>query len=292
MKVKQERTVNAVINIMLILIALITIYPIWYVLIASVSSPVAIASGEVVLLPKGINFSAYRKLFDNPLIWKGYFNSICYTAAHTVLSMIVMVPCAYALSRKDLPGRPFFSTFFIITMYFSGGLIPSFMVVNKLGMLDTPWALIVPGCVNAYNLILIKNFFTSNIPDSLYDAARIDGCSYTRFFLKIVLPLSPAILAIIALFTMTASWNSYLPAQMYIYDTDLQTLQQVIKGITAEISSSLVENMSTDEIAAILFEKSLMKYAVVVVGCIPLVLVYPFVQKYFVGGIMLGAVKE
>ena len=126
----------------------------------------------------------------------------------------------------------------------------------------------------------------------MHDAARIDGCSYTRFFLKIVLPLSPAILAVIALFTMTASWNSYLDAQMYIYDTDLYTLQQVIKGITSEISSSLTENLSTDEISKLILEKNLMKYAIVVVGCAPLVIVYPFIQKYFVGGIMLGAVKE
>ena len=287
-----EKVVDFIINFLLLAIALIAIYPIWYVLIASVSNPTSIAAGKVVLLPDGFNLQAYIKLLDNKLIWKGYFNSICYTLATTALSMAVTVPCAYALSRKDLPGRSFFSTFFIVTMYFSGGLIPSFLLINSLGWLNSPLALIVPGAMNVYNMILVKSFFLNSIPDALYDAARIDGASNTLFFIKVVLPLSPAILAVIALFTMTASWNTYLPAQMYIYDTDLFTLQQVIKGITAEVSTALMENMSTDEVSKLILERNLMKYAVVVVGCLPLVIMYPFIQKYFVGGIMLGAVKE
>ena len=287
-----DRIVDLVINVLLAAVGLIAIYPIWYVLIASVSNPTSIAAGKVVLWPDGFNLQAYIKLLDNQMIWKGYFNSICYTLAATALSMFVTVPCAYALSRKDLPGRTFFSTFFIITMYFSGGLIPSFLVINSLGWLNSPLALIVPGAMSVYNMILVKSFFLNSIPDALYDAARIDGASNTLFFIKVVLPLSPAILAVIALFTMTSSWNSYLPAQMYIYDTDLYTLQQVIKGITAEVSTALMENMTTDEISKLILERNLMKYAVVVVGCLPLVLMYPFIQKYFVGGIMLGAVKE
>ena len=287
-----EQIVDLVINVLLAAVGLIAIYPIWYVLIASVSNPTAIAAGRVVLWPEGFNMQAYLKLLDNKLIWKGYMNSLCYSFAATALSMAVTVPCAYALSRKDLPGRKYFSTFFIITMYFSGGLIPSFLVINSLGWLNSPLALIVPGAMSVYNMILVKSFFLNSIPESLYDAARIDGASNTLFFIKVVLPLSPAILAVIALFTMTSSWNSYLPAQMYIYNTDLYTLQQVIKGITAEVSTALMENMSTDEISKLILERNLMKYAVVVVGCLPLVLMYPFIQKYFVGGIMLGAVKE
>ena len=291
-KTKGEWLVDSTINTLLVIIALMTIYPIWYVLIASVSSPSDIASGKVLFLPKGLNLEAYKKLFDNPMIWRGYFNSIWYTSAHTILSLCITVPCAYSLSRKDLPGRAIFSSFFIITMYFSGGLIPTFLVVNSLNMLNTPWAVIVPSAVSVYNLILIKSFFSNSIPDSLYDAARIDGASNTLFFIRIVIPLSPAILAVIALFTMTSSWNSYLPAQMYLYKTDLYTLQQVIKGITSQNTSTLVENLSTDEMSKLILEKNLMKYAVVVVGCLPLVIMYPFVQRFFVSGIMLGAVKE
>ena len=287
----EERVVDIVINVVLIILGLVALYPIWYVIIASISSPVAISTGEVVFLPKGLNIDAYKALLAEKRIWIGYRNSIVYTTAATILDLLVMIPCAYALSRHSLPGRKFFMTAFIFTMYFSGGLVPKYLVINSLGMVNTPWALIIPGCVNVFNMIIARSFFESSIPDSLLDAAQIDGANYTRFFVQIVLPLSPAMLAIIALYSVTAHWNAYLGAQMYIYDADLYTLQQVIKSITATLDSTLMENATFDEISAAIREKQLMKYAVVLVASLPLVVAYPFIQKYFVKGVMVGAVK-
>ena len=286
-----ERILDISINIFLVFIGVLCMYPIWYVLIASISSPTALAAGEVLLFPKDITFSAYQTLFKNNLIWIGYKNSIINTTLSCILDTAVMALCAYALSRRSLPGRSFFMLLFVITMYFSGGLIPQYLLNNSLGLVNTRWVLIIPGCVNVYNMILAKSYFENNVPDSLFDAARIDGASYTRFFIKIVLPVSGAILAIIALFSITIHWNAYLGAQMYLYDEELYTLQQVIKMLTASVSSALAESLSGDELARIIMEKSLIKYAVVIVGSIPLVIAYPFVQKYFVRGVMVGAVK-
>lgn len=291
-RIRDERVLNSVINVMLVMIAIVSLYPIWYVIIASISDPVAISNGEVLLLPKGINFSAYLKLLDNKQIWIGYRNSIIYTAGGTIVDLLVTIPCAYALSRESLPGRKFITSLFIFTIYFTGGMIPSYMLINSLGMVNTPWALIIPGCINVYNLVVARSFFESSIPDSLFDAAQIDGSGYTRFFLQVVLPLSPAILAIITLFCIQTHWNAYLGAQMYIYSPNLYTLQQVIRSITATLDASLIgDEVTLDQMITIMQEKQLMKYAVVVVASIPLVIIYPLVQKFFVKGVMVGAVK-
>lgn len=286
-----ERIFNTVNHIMLIIVAIVAIYPIWYVLIASVSSPVAISSGEVILFPKGFNITAYKKLLDNNQIWVGYRNSILYTTVATLIDLFVQIPCAYALSQKRMPYRRFFMTLFIIPMYFSGGIMPTYLLLNTLGFVNSPLALIIPSCVNTFNLIVARSFFESNVPESLFDAAQIDGCGYTRFFGKIVLPLSKAVVAIIALYSIQGHWNAYLGPQMYLYSPELHTLQQVIRNIIANIDTGLSETATTAEIIAIVQEKQLLKYAVVVVSCLPLVIIYPFVQKFFVRGVMVGAVK-
>jgi len=290
-KIKGERTFNIIVSALLIIIAVVTLYPIWFVLIASISSPVAIGAGEVLLLPKGINFQGYEMLFEDKNIWIGYRNSIIYTVTATILDLIVTIPCAYALSRKRLPYRRILMLLFTITMYFSGGTIPKYLLINSLGMINTPWSLIIPGCVNVFNLIVARSFFESSIPESLFDAARIDGSGYTRFFAQIVIPLSPAILAIIALYCIQAHWNGYLAAQMYIYNPKLKTLQQIIRGITANLDSSLAESATTEELIYAAQKTQLLKYSVVVVSALPLILIYPFVQKFFVKGVMVGAVK-
>ena len=180
---------------------------------------------------------------------------------------------------------------FVFTMYFSGGLIPKYLLINALGMINTPWALIIPGCVNVFNLIIARSFFESSIPDSLLEAATIDGANYTRFFFQFALPLSPAMLAIITLYNIQGHWNAYLGAQMYIQSPNLQTLQVIIKNITATLDTGLVEEMSTQELIEVVQKKQLMKYAVVVVAIVPLAIIYPFVQRYFVKGVMVGAIK-
>lgn len=286
-----EKALNIFINISLALIAFITIYPLWFVVIASVSSPSAISNGQVILLPEGLNIDAYVKLFQTKRIWTGYKNSILYTGSSILLDLAVQIPCAFALSRRTLPFRRFFNILFIIPMYFTGGIIPTYIWLSKLGMVDSPLALIVPACVSVFNLIIAKNYFASNIPDSLVEAARIDGCGYIRFFASIAVPLSGAIIAIIALYSMQAHWNGYLGPVMYLYSPEKHTLQQVVASITANLDSSLTEFTSLDEVAKITQEKQLLKYAVVFVSSLPLIVVYPFVQKFFVKGVMVGAIK-
>lgn len=287
-----ERMIDLSINIILVVIAVVSLYPIWYVLIASVSSPVAIGSGEVILWPKGFNVDGYRRLLDNKNIWIGYRNSILYTFAGTIVDLLVQIPAAYALSRSRLPGRRWLMTLFIITMYFGGGIIPKYLLLNSLGMLNSPIALILPSCVSVFNIIVARSFFEGSVPESLYDAARIDGCGYTRFFAKIVLPLSPAMIAIIALYCIQTHWNVYLTAEMYLFDRKYYTLQQVIRSITAKVDSSLMEtNGNALEMLRLMQEKQLLKFSVIVVSIVPLVIIYPFVQKFFVRGVMVGAVK-
>lgn len=286
-----DRITHFCMDMLLLIIAVLVLYPIYYVLIASISHPSAISTGEVLILPKGLNLDAYKKLLENKSIWIGYRNSILYTSAAVLVDLFIQITTAFALSREKMPARKVVMTMFVITMYFSGGMIPKYLLLNSLGLINTPLAMILPNCISAYNIIVAKNFFENNIPDSLYDASCIDGCGYIGYFVRIVIPLSKAIIAIIALYSMQTHWNAYLTAQMYIYKSSLYTLQQVISSITATLDTSLVESMSTGEYAAIMQTKQLIKYAVVVVSSIPLVIIYPFVQKFFVRGIMLGAVK-
>lgn len=294
MKIKNsEKVVDAGINIILILIGIASIYPIWFVLIASISSPNAIAMGQVTMLPKGLNFDAYKNLLENKNIWIGYKNSIIYTFVGTVVSLMVQIPGAYALSRKSLPGRRFINVLFVITMYFSGGMIPSFLLINTLGLYDTMWALILPVSVGAFNMVIIRNYFESNIPEELFDAARIDGCGYFKFFFRIVLPLSSAIVAIITMYAVQGYWNDYMNAKLYISSFEKRNLQQIIQGITATLDSTLrtLESENYDLFLAKMNEKQLLKYSVVVVAMVPLVILYPFIQRYLIKGVMVGAVK-
>ena len=295
MKVKyrnKERLVDFSFNTILVLVAIVTIYPLWYVLIASVSSPVAIANGEVLVWPVDFTLAGYREAFGERRIWIGYRNSIIYTCSALVVDMIVQILCAYALSIKNLPGKRFFNILILIPMYFSGGLIPTYLLLSSLGFINSPLALILPASVVTYNIIVAKSFFANSVPDSLFDAARIDGCSYTNFFIRIVLPLSKAILAIIALYNVQSHWNGYLGPAMYLYSPELHTLQQVLRSISANLDSSLSDTTLTiKEQIEIMQRQQLLKYAVIVVSCLPLAIMYPFVQKFFVKGVMVGAVK-
>ena len=290
-KSKGERILNLFTNVFLIGISIITIYPLWYILIASVSDPAAIANGKVILVPSGFNLVAYQKIMENKQLWIGYRNSILYTLSALVVDLVVMTPCAYALSRKRLPFRKFIMTLFLLTMYFSGGLIPRYILLNRLGFINSPLALIIPGCVAVFDIIVMRSFFEANIPDSLVEAAMIDGASNLRIFTSIALPISPAVLAVVSLYSIQRHWNAYLGPQMYIYNSKLYTLQQVLRQITAKLDSSLAEELSVDQIIQMTQTSQLMKYAVVVVACIPLILAYPFVRRFFIKGVMVGSVK-
>lgn len=286
-----DRITDHAINALLVLIIVICLYPLYYVVIASISDVGAIARGEVVFAPVGFNLGAYKKLLQTSSIWVGYRNTIIYTTVGVLFDLLIQIPCAFVLSRKELPGKRFITTLFVITMYFSGGMIPKYLLVNALGWIDNPISLIIPSCISVYNIIVAKSFFESGVPESLYDAALIDGCSYIQYFTKIVIRLSGAMIAIIALYNMQMHWNTYLTAQMYIHDPKFYTLQQVIRNITATITTGLTEMMEDEEYLRRMQDAQLIKFAVVVVSCIPLAVVYPFVQKNFVKGVMVGAVK-
>lgn len=288
---KGDKILDSFIIAVLVILGIISLYPIYYVIIASVSNPHYISTGQVVFAPRGLNVMAYEKLLNNREIWVGYRNSIFYTVFGTAINLAVTLPCAYALSRKSLPGRRFFSLMFIFTMYFSGGMVPSYILLNTLHMLNTPWALLLPGAVSVFDLIVARSFFESSIPEAVFESARIDGSSITRFFFQIALPLSPAMIAVLALLYALIHWNSYFNAMIYIQNPKIQTLQVIIKNITAKLDPTLIETMTSDEIARQVQEQQLLKFAVVVVSFVPLFLAYPFIQRFFIRGVMIGAVK-
>ena len=288
---KGDRAVNICINVVLITAIILTLYPLWYVIIASFSTPQYIGRGEVLLWPVGFNLEGYKTMLGESWIWTGYRNTVVYTVLGTVLNLLVQVPAAYAVSR-NIRGRQFIMAFFVFTMYFSGGMIPRYLLISELGWIDNPISLIVPGAMSVYNMIIARSFFMGNIPESLFDAARIDGCGYFTFFIKVVLPLSGAMLAILVRVNMQMHWNQYLNAQMYLISSEKHTLQQVLRTIMNTVNQSINDDLlNPDDMEVYENRAQLLKYCVVIVAAVPMIVVYPFVQKYFVKGIMVGAVK-
>ncbi|MCF0147963.1 MAG: carbohydrate ABC transporter permease [Clostridium sp.] len=285
---------DKVFDISLIIIAIIGIivvaYPLYFIIIASISDPSAVASGQTLLLPKNITFDGYKELFKTPQIWVGYRNTIIYTVLGTFIGLAVNIPVGYALSRKDLVGRKLLTWFYMITMFFSGGLIPTFLTVKELGFYDNFWVMVLPFSVSVYNIIVAKSFFQSNLPEELWEAAKIDGCSNIRYFIQIVLPLSKAIIAVIGLWTAVGMWNSYFNALIYLRDESLYPLQLILRNIL--ITNQMQSAMGTGEAAQIAIRNAnLMRYAVIIISTAPIMCVYPFVQKHFNKGIMVGSIK-
>lgn len=272
-----------------LLMLIIAFYPMWFVLIASVSDQAAVYAGEALLLPANPNVDGYRKILEDSRILTGYRNTIFYTILGTFISLAVTIPAGYALSRKDLVGRNVFSLFFVFTMFFSGGLIPTFLNINNLGMYNTVWALVIPFCMSVYYLIIVRTYFSTSIPDDLLEAAQVDGCNNTRFFFQIVLPSSKAILAVMSLYYAVGNWNSYFNAMIYIKSDNLKPLQLVLRDILLN-NQALITTSGT---AAAELQKvaDAIKYASIVVSTVPMLLVYPLIQKYFDKGVMIGAVK-
>lgn len=271
-------------------ILLIVLYPLYFVVIASFSDPSAVASGQVWLWPKGFTLDGYEELLRHDEIWTGYRNTILYTITGTIFGMIVNIFAAYALSRKDLVGRKFFMMLFVVTMFFNGGLIPTFLTVKEFGFYNSFWVMVVPFAVSTYNIIVARTFFENSIPEELNDAARIDGCGNLYYFFKIVLPLSKAILAVIGLWTAVGMWNSYFNALIYIKDADKYPLQMILRNIL--ITNNMQMSFGSGEAMQIALRLSnLMRYSVIIVSTLPIMCFYPFVQKYFNQGVMIGAVK-
>ncbi|MGN0972110.1 MAG: carbohydrate ABC transporter permease [Aristaeellaceae bacterium] len=272
------------------LLLVIILYPLWFIIIASFSDPSAVAGGHVWLWPVGFTLEGYQELLRQPQVWLGYRNTIAYTVVGTLIGLAVNIPAAYALSRKDLWGRKGLMGLYVFTMFFSGGLIPIFLTVQQAGLYNTFWVLVLPFSVSAYNIIVARTFFETSLPPDLWDAAQIDGCGNLRFFFTMALPLSKAVISVIALWTAVGQWNSYFNALIYIRDENLYPLQLIMRNIL--ITNQNFAALGTGEAAMIAMRRAnLVRYAMIIVATVPIMCVYPFIQKYFDQGVMIGAVK-
>ncbi len=284
-------------NALLIVIFALLLYPMVFVISASISDPQMVNAGEVFILPKGLNLDGYKKIYQYSDIWLGYLNTLFYTVFGTALNLAVTIPCAYALSRKEMKGRGVIMTFIMITMYFSGGLIPIYMNLKSFGLLNTRIVLLITGLTRAYYIIVSKTFFSSTIPTELYEAAYVDGCGDWKMFLAIILPLSRPILAVMALYYGVGHWNSYFDAMVYLRDRSLYPLQMFLREILiqSKLAASIFNmDMSPEDIKALnkqADEANLIKYGVIIVATAPMLILYPWMQRFFEKGVMIGSVK-
>lgn len=289
---KSDKGFQIVNNTFLLILFVIVVYPLFYILIASVSDPYQVYAGKTFFRPVGFTLDGYKKIFSEDSIGRGYLNSIYYTILGTVTSVALVILTAYPLSKRTLPGRKRIMIFYLITMYFGGGLIPTYLVVSQLGLINNVWSLVLPGGVAVYNVIVARTFFETSIPESLYDAAAIDGCTNLGTFIKIVLPLSKAIIAVMVIFSMVAYWNDWFTALIYLPGADKAPLQLVLRQILIEsqASATMLGNMAGGYAEANKITE-LVKFTSIVVASVPMLIAYPYVQKYFAKGMMIGAVK-
>lgn len=272
------------------LLLLVILYPLWFIVIASFSDPSAVAGGHVWLWPVGFTLDGYDELLRQAEVWIGYRNTIAYTLLGTLFGLVVNISAAFALSRRDLWGRRLLMSLYVFTMFFSGGLIPIFLTVQEMGFYNNFWVMIIPFAVSAYNIIVARTFFETSLPPDLWDAAQIDGCGNLRFFFTMALPLSKAVISVIALWTAVGQWNSYFNALIYIRDDSLYPLQLIMRNIL--ITNQNFAALGTGEAAMIAMRRAnLVRYSMIIIATVPIMCVYPFIQKHFDQGIMIGAVK-
>ena len=280
-----------VVNIsFLLLVGLIVLYPIVVVVSSSFSTAEEVMTGKVKLLPVGFTLDGYKAIMQHEQVWSGLYNSFYYMIVGTVIQMVITVLAAYPLSREDLVGRKIIMKLFAFTMWFGGGLIPTYMLVKNLGMINSRWALIIPAAMSVWNMVIVRSYFESSLPKELRESAEIDGCSETRYLLQIAIPLSKPVLAVVCLYYAVGQWNIFFSAYLYITQLDLQPIQVVLRDIllmnqTKEIAVDMEAGQKNELLA------ELLKYCLVIVSSLPMIILYPFVQKYFVKGIMVGAVK-
>lgn len=286
-----DKVFNIVNYLLLAIITLLVLYPLYFVLSASVSDPLYVLRGEMWLLPKDINFDAYKKVFMNEDILNGFWNTIKYTAVGTAINVVMTTMAAFPLSRKDFMGRNLIMGFLVFTMFFSGGLIPSYLLIKELGMLDTFWVMVIPNAVAIWNIIIMRTFFQTTIPIELQESAMIDGCSNIQILIKIVLPLSMPVIAVMVLFYAVGHWNSYFNALIYLQDRELFPLQLILREILIQSQTDEMVKATSESFVKQQLSVEGLKYAVLVVSNIPMMLLYPFLQRYFVKGFMIGAIK-
>ena len=297
-KVKRARgdvIYDTVIFIILTFIFLVVAYPLYFVIISSISDPIEVSAGKVTLAPVGFTLDGYKEVFKTKTVMRGFLNSLIITIMGTSINLLVTIPTSYALSRPDFTLKRPITLFYILTMFVSGGMMPTYIIVRSTGILNTWWSLILPGCLGVYNMIVGRTFFKTNIPIELMEAAKLDGCGNTKFFIYVVLPLSGAITAILCLYYGVGHWNSYFSALIYIQKRELWPLQLELRNILVMNTSVATKQVMTE--AELLEKKRLdalkemMKYSLIIISSIPVLIIYPFVQKHFVKGVMIGSVK-
>ena len=284
-----DKVFHIITYIVLGILALIILYPVYFIVIASISDPDAVLAGKVVFYPVDITFSGYEKILERTDVWQGYYNTIIYTVVTVVLSLLVTIPAGWALSRDRLPGKKFWMIYFIIPMFFGGGLIPFYNVMSTLGLINSPWAVILPAILSVWNLFMTKTFFSSSIPSGLIEAATIDGAGHFQTFVMIVLPLAKAIMAVMALYYAVGQWNSYFNAMIFLQDETMYPLQLVLNEILIATESTV--GGSGETILEQYRMATQLKYVSVIVSSLPVLMLYPFVQKYFAQGVMIGSLK-
>ncbi|GKX28913.1 sugar ABC transporter permease [Vallitalea longa] len=281
-------TINVVI---LTIILIIVAYPLIYVVSASISDPTAILNGQLRLLPKGFTLEAYKRVLQNKDILMGYKNTIIYTVIGTLVNIILTIMIAYPLSRKDMRGRNFIMAILTFTMFFSGGLIPTYLIIKDLGLINNFWVMILPNAISMYNVIIVRTFFQNSIPMEIQEASMIDGCSNIKILMKIILPLSKPIMAVMVLYYGIAHWNAFFNALIYLSDKEKHPLQLILRDILIQNEMNDMMNMTSESVAQQqLFSESL-KYAVIVFASLPVLIIYPILQRHFVKGVMVGALK-
>lgn len=286
----EDQIFSICLGVLTFLSVVVIIYPLLFVLVASVSDPMEIFKGNVWLWPKGFNLEAYKRVFHNGDIFTGYKNTLIYTTVGTLVTIVITFSAAYPLSRRKMFGRKQFMFFFMFTMFFSGGMIPTYLMVKQLGLYNTMWAVILVGTVSVYNIIVARTFLENSIADELYEAAAIDGCGDIAVFFKVVLPLSTPIIVVLVLFYGVSFWNSYFNGLIYLSGRDAYPLQLFLREILLNnMADSMIDTVGMDVSKFMVGES--VKYAVIIVSSVPMLVLYPFLQRFFVKGVMIGAVK-
>ena len=288
---RQDKTYYSVVYTLVTLLTLIVLLPLTNVLACSFSAPEAVASGKVLLWPVNFSVSGYERVFNTDEIWIGYANTLYYTMVGTFVNVFVTMICAYPLARRGLPYKSFFSFLFAFTMLFSGGLVPTYLLARNLHLLNTRWALIIPGAMGVYQMIVTRTFLVANIPQELLEMSQIDGCNDFRFFWSFVLPLSKAVIAVTAMQYAVGHWNSWFSAFLYLSDDKKYPLQMMLRRILVMNQIKASDYVDEETLVAMEGMADLLKYSLIVVATVPILCAYPFIQKYFVKGIMIGSLK-
>lgn len=286
-----DKIMHTVVMFFMILLVVVIMYPLIFILSSSFSSGFAVSTGKVILWPVEPSVDGYVHVFNYKKVWTAYGNTIFYTVVGTCLNLFLTVLTAYPLSRKNFQGRGFYMTVFMVTMFFSGGMIPTYILMSRIGLTNSRWTLILMGGISVYNMIVMRSFFSSSIPNDLFDAARIDGASDIGYLLKIVIPLSKAVFAVIILYYAVGHWNQYFNAMLYLREESLQPLQLILRNILSAATIQPTDDMTAEDIEAMRGMADLLKYSLIVISSAPILCAYQFVQKFFEKGVMVGSVK-